>query len=288
VEACSGAHRWARKLGTLGHEVRLMPPTYVKPYVKRGKTDAADAEAISEAVTRPTMRFVPIKSAERQAALLDHKARDVLVRQRTQTVNAIRAHLGEFGIVVSKGIHNVVRLLEAARDVPNAARPALELLAGQLRALEERIEEATTRIMAAQRNDALARRLATIPGLGPIASSAFAAITPDVAAFRSARDYAAWLGLTPRAHSSGGKERLGRISKAGNRYLRRLLYLGAMALISAHRGRRVVSAEQASDWLDRILARKPVKVAAIALAARMARTVWAFIARGSSYRAMPV
>ena len=167
MEACSGAHHWARELSALGHQVRLMPPAYVKPYVKRGKTDAADAEAICEAVTRPTMRFVPIKSAERQAALLDHKARDFLVRQRTQTVNAIRAHLGEFGIVVARGIHNVARLLEAARDVPKAARPALELLAGQLHDLEERIEEANTRITAAQRDDPLARRLATVPGLGP-------------------------------------------------------------------------------------------------------------------------
>jgi transposase len=288
MEACAGAHHWARELIELGHKVRLMPPAYVKPYVKRGKTDAADAEAICEAVVRPTMRFVPVKSAERQAALLDHKARDFLVRQRTQTVNAIRAHLGEFGIVTATGIHNLDRLLEAAREMPEAARPALDLLAGQLRDLEERIEEVTTRITAAQKTDPLARRLATTPGLGPIASSAFAATTPDVAAFRSARDYAAWLGLTPRAHSSGGKERLGRISKAGNRYLRRLLYLRAMARISARRGRRVDPADhRAPDWLDRMLARKPVKVVAIALAARMARTVWALIARGGSYRAMP-
>lgn len=287
MEACSGAHHWARELGALGHEVRLMPPAYVKPYVKRGKTDAADAEAICEAVTRPTMRFVPVKSAERQAALLDHKARDFLVRQRTQTVNAIRAHLAEFGIVVAKGIHNLDRLIAASQDVPEAARPALDVLAGQLRDLEERIAEATTRITAAQKDDPLARRLATVPGLGPIASSAFAATTPDVGAFRSARDYAAWLGLTPRAHSSGGKERLGRISKAGNRYLRRLLYLGAMARISARRGRRAAPAGSAPDWLDRMLARKPVKVVAVALAARMARTVWALIAHGSTYRATP-
>lgn len=287
MEACSGAHHWARELSGLGHEVRLMPPAYVKPYVKRGKTDAADAAAICEAVARPTMRFVPVKSAARQAALLDHKARDFLVRQRTQTVNAIRAHLSEFGIVVAKGIHNMDRLLEAARDVPEAARPALDLLAGQLGDLEKRIEAATARIAAAQKIDPLARRLATIPGLGPIASSAFAATTPDVGAFRSARDYAAWLGLTPRAHSSGGKERLGRISKAANRYLRRLLYLGAMARINARRGRRAAPTDQAPDWLDRMLVRKPVKVVAVALAARMARTVWALIARGGSYRASP-
>ena len=286
MEACSGAHHWARELMGLGHEVRLMPPAYVKPYVKRGKTDAIDAEAICEAVTRPTMRFVPVKSAERQAGLLDHKARDFLVRQRTQTVNAIRAHLSEFGIVVAKGIHNLDRLLEAASDMPEAARPALDMLSDQLRDLEERIKTATSRITAAQKADPLARRLATIPGLGPIASSALAATTPDVAAFRSARDYAAWLGLTPRVHSSGGKERLGRISKAGNRYLRRLLYLGAMARISARRGRRVVPGDLASDWIDGMLARKPVKVVAVALAARMARTAWALITRGGSYQAV--
>lgn len=284
MEACAGAHHWARELAALGHKVRLMPPAYVKPYVKRGKTDAADAEAICEAVTRPTMRFVPVKSADRQAALLDHKARDFLVRQRTQIVNAIRAHLGEFGIVVAKGIQNVDRLLEAAGDVPAAARPALDMLAGQLRDAQARIKEVTARIGEMQGEDALARRLATVPGVGTISSSAFAATTPDVAAFRSARDYAAWLGLTPRAHSSGGKERLGRISKAGNRYLRRLLYLGAMAQISARRGHREGPAGQAPDWLDRMLARKPVKVVAIALANRMARTLWALIRRGDSYR----
>ena len=287
MEACAGAHHWARALTALGHEVRLMPPAYVKPYVKRGKTDAADAEAICEAVTRPTMRFVPVKSAECQAALLDHKVRDFLVRQRTQIVNAIRAHLSEFGIVVAKGIYNVDRLLEAARDVPHAAVPALDMLAGQLRDTQVRIEDVTVRISEMQSEDALARRLATVPGVGTISSSAFAATTPDVAAFRSARDYAAWLGLTPRPHSSGGKERLGRVSKAGNRYLRRLLYLGAMAQISARRGRREVAPCQAPDWLDRMLVRKPVKVVAVALANRMARTIWALIANGSSYRAAP-
>ena len=201
-------------------------------------------------------------------------------------MNAIRAHLSEFGIVVAKGIHNLDRLFEVAGDVPEAAGPALDLLAGQLRDLEERIGIATARITATQKTHPLARRLATIPGLGPIASSAFAATTPDVAIFRSARDYAAWLRLTPRAHSSGGKERLGRISKAGNRYPRRLLYLGAMARISARRGRPASSHDAAPDWLDRMLARKPVKIVAVALAARMARTVWALIVRGESCRAV--
>jgi len=282
MEACSGAHHWGRELTALGHEVRLMPAAYVKPYVKRGKTDRADAEAICEAVTRPTMRFVPVKSAEAQAALLDHKARDFLIRQQTQTVNTIRAHLAEFGIVVAKGIHNVDRLLEAAGQTPEAAWPALDVLTDQLRDLRNRIETVTKRIEAAQKSDPLARRLATMPGLGPIASSAFAVTTPDVAAFRSARDYSAWLGLTPKPHSSGGKERLGRISKAGNRYLRRLLYLGAMAQITARRRRR-----PGTDWLWKMLERKPVKVVAIALANRMARMLWALIRTGESYRAAP-
>jgi transposase len=283
MEACSGAHHWARELFALGHEVRLMPAAYVKPYVKRGKTDRADAEAICEAVTRPTMRFVPVKSADAQAALLDHKARDFLIRQQTQTVNTIRAHLAEFGIVVAKGIHNVDRLLAAAEQAPEAARPALDLLADQFRELRARIEKVTQRIEVAQRDDALARRLATIPGLGPIASSAFAVTTPDVAAFRSARDYSAWLGLTPKPHSSGGKERLGRISKAGNKYLRRLLYLGAMAQIAARRRGR-----PGTDWLWKMLERKPVKVVAVALANRMARVVWALVRSGESYRTAPV
>ncbi|WP_349294826.1 IS110 family transposase (plasmid) [Thioclava sp. 'Guangxiensis'] len=285
MEACAGAHHWGRELAALGHEVRLMPPAYVKPYVKRGKTDAADAEAICEAVTRPTMRFVPVKSAQTQAALLDHKARDFLVRQCTQIINAIRAHIGEFGIVVAKGIQNVDRLIAAARNMPEAARAAADMLAEQLRGTQARIDAITARIGERQADDPLARRLATVPGVGAIFSSAFAATTPDVSAFRSGRDYAAWLGLTPKAQASGGKERLGRISKAGNRYLRRLLYLGAMARISARRGRRRTAENATPDWLDRMLDRKPVKVVAIALANRMARTIWALIRSGESYRA---
>ena len=280
LEACAGAHYWARQLAEFGHEVRIMPPSYVKPYVKRGKTDAADAEAICEAVTRPTMRFVPVKSAERQAALLDHKTRDFLVRQRTQLVNTIRAHLSEFGIVVAKGIHNVERLLAAAKVLPAAARPAVDMLADQLRDTQERIDDVTARIEAAQMTDPLAKRLVTIPGVGVLTASAIAATTPEVDNFHSARDYAAWLGLTPQPHSSGGKERLGRISKAGNRYLRRLLYLGAMAQIAARR-----CGQPGTDWLWRMLERKPVKVVAIALANRMSRTVWALIRTGESYRA---
>lgn len=282
MEACAGAHFWARELTALGHETRLMPAAYVKPYVKRGKTDAADAEAICEAVTRPTMRFVPVKSAERQAALLDHKAREFLVCQRTQIINAIRAHLAEFGIVVPKGIHNIDRLRATTEGAPEAARPALAMLAEQLRDTHDRIAAVTARVESAQKDDPLARRLATVPGIGAITASALAATTPDVEVFRTGRDYAAWLGLTPKAHSSGGKERLGGISKAGNRYLRRLLYLGAMSCISARRGK-----EPGTDWLSGMLGRKPVKLVAVALANRMARVVWALIRSGESYRAEP-
>jgi len=228
------------------------------------------------------MRFVPVKSAERQAALLDHKTRDFLVRQRTQLVNTIRAHLSEFGLVIAKGIHNVDRLLEAATGLPAAARSAVDMLAGQLRETQEKIDELSCRIETRQKTDPLARRLATIPGVGPVTASAIAATTPEIDNFRSARDYAAWLGLTPQPHSAGGKERLGRISKAGNRYLRRLLYLGAMAQISARRCGR-----PGDDWLWRMLERKPVKVVAVALANRMARVVWALIRSGESYRANP-
>jgi transposase len=211
MEVCAGAHFWARELMAPGHEVRIMPPSYVKPYVKCGKTDQADAEAICEAVTRPTMRFVPVKSAKRQAALLDHKTRDFLVRQRTQLVNTIRAHLSEFGIIAAKGIHNIERLLEAAKDLPAAARPAVDMLAKQLRETQDKIDDLTARIESAQKADPLARRLATIPGIGAVTASAIAATTPEVDNFRSGRDYyAAWLGLTPQPHSSGGKERLGK------------------------------------------------------------------------------
>ena len=254
----------------------------------------------------------PVKSAERQAALLDHKTRDFLVRQRTQLVtpeaclrhDTIRAHLSEFGpsgpwlgrnapperfvragphpssSVVAKGIHNVERLLAAAKVLPAAARPAVDMLADQLRDTQERIDDVTARIEAAQITDPLAKRLVTIPGVGVLTASAIAATTPEVDNFHSARDYAAWLGLTPQPHSSGGKERLGRISKAGNRYLRRLLYLGAMAQIAARR-----CGQPGTDWLWRMLEKKPVKVVAIALANRMARTVWALIRSGESYRA---
>ncbi len=283
MEACAGAHFWARELSDLGHDVRLMPPSYVKPYVKRQKTDAADAEAICEAVTRPTMRFVPVKSAEQQVALLRHRTRDFLVRQLTQIGNSIRAHMAEFGLVVAQGVHNIEKLLEQAQtagNLPEAARAPIQLWAEQFRDTRGRIERLTQEIEAAHKAVATSRRLASIPGVGVLSASVIAATTPDVSNFRSARDYAAWLGLTPKQHSSGGKERIGRISKMGNRYIRRLLFLGAMAQISARRKHGA-----GDDWLWRMLERKPVKLVAIALANRMARTVWALLRTGESYRA---
>ena len=281
IEACAGARHWARELAKLGHDVRLIPPSYVNPFVKRGKTDAADAEAICEAVIRPNMRFVPLKTEKQQAVLMQHRARDFLVRQLTQLANAIRAHLGEFGIVVPKGVHNMGRLIAEAETagLPPEARMPLDLLAGQFRDTKQRIDVMTAQIKADAEVDETARRLQTMPGIGPITASVLAATLPNVSSFRSARDLPAWLGLTPKPHSSGGKERLGSISKMGNRYIRRLLYPGAMGVISARR-----LSEPSTDWLGRLVATKPLKVAAIALANRMARAIWAMLKTGEAWR----
>lgn len=282
IEACAGAHYWARDLAKLGHEVRLIPPSYVKPFVKRGKTDAADAEAICIAVTQPTMRFVPVKTEVQQATLMQHRTRDFLVRQLTQLANAIRAHLGEFGLVVPKGIHNMNRLVADAEatDLPVEARMPLDLLVDQFRDTKTRIDAITALLRRAAEEDETARRLQTVPGIGPITASVLAATIPDVSAFRSARDLSAWLGLTPKPHSSGGKDRLGAISKMGNRYIRRLLYLGAMGVISTRK-----RTDPGDDWLGGLIRRKPLKVVAIALANRMARAVWAMLRTGEAWRA---
>ena len=234
IEACSTAHHWARELTGLGHEVRLMPPTYVKPYVKRGKNDAADAEAICEAVTRPTMRFVPIKSAEQQGVLVMHRARDLLIRQRTMLANSLRAHCAEFGIVVAQGMAKLAELLARIADetdtrIPPLARGCLLVLGQQLQELQLKIGEVERALHAWHRSNEVSRRLETIPGIGPITASALAVTVTDPTLFRSGRHLAAWLGLVPRQNSSGGKERLGGISKQGDRYIRRLLISGAGA-----------------------------------------------------------
>ncbi len=280
MEACAGSHFWARELTKLGHEVRLMQPSYVKGYVKRGKTDAADAEAICEVVSRPSMRFVPVKSEHTQGQLVTHKVREFLVRQQTQLVNAIRAHLGEFGISIPKGIQNVGRVIEACESakLPMTARKALNLLADQLVEIRKKIADLTTDIRTDASANEAAQRLQTIPGIGPITASAFVASLPDINDFKSARDLSAWIGLTPKPHSSGGKERLGRISKMGNRYLRRLLYLGAMAQVSIRR-----RGQPGDDWLWNIVQAKKPKQAAIALANRMARTIYALLKNGTEF-----
>jgi len=283
MEACASAHYWGREIGALGHQVRLMPPAYVKPYVKRGKTDAADAEAICEAVTRPTMRFVAVKSEEQQAALMLHKTRDLLVRQRTMLINALRAHLGEYGIVKAQGPAGVSSLLalvqEALDAVPVHARSALQSIVTQYRALLREIEHLEKQILDWHRHDEVSQRLATVPGIGPITASAIAATVPDASIFRSGRQFAAWLGLTPRPHSSGGKERLGGITKQGDGYLRRLLVVGATAVM------RMTRKDQAKQpWLARLLTTKPAKIASVALANKTARIAWAIMSRGEVYR----
>lgn len=284
MEACASAHHWARELIALGHEVRLMPPAYVKPYVKRGKTDAADAEAICEAVTRPTMRFVAVKTVEQQAVLMLHKSRDLMVRQRTMLINALRGHLAEYGIVTGVGAGGVTAMLKALHEqqekLPAHARSALHGLAAQLRALASEIDRLEAQILAWHRADETSRRLATIPGIGPITASAISAAVPDASLFRSGRQFAAWLGLTPRANSSGGKERLGGITKQGDGYLRRLLVVGATAVM---RMARKNAARQ--PWMAQLLERKPAKIATVALANKTARIAWAVMSRNEVYAA---
>jgi transposase len=285
MEACGTSHFWGRELCALGHEVKLMPPAYVKAYVKRGKTDAGDAAAICEAVTRPTMRFVAIKSPEQQSMLALHRARDLLIRQRTQLVNMIRGQLAEFGIVVAKGIHHALNLVARLLDgetlgIPALARKVVITLAEQLRDLQARIGALEKDLMSWSRDDPVVKCLQTIPGIGIITASALAASVTDPHQFTSGRQFAAWLGLTPRANSSGGKERLGRISKMGDQYLRRLLVNGMTSRL-----RWLRRHPEAHPWAASLLQRKPAKLVAVALANKAARIAWAVMTRGEIYRA---
>jgi len=288
MEACAGAHHWAREIGKLGHTVRLIPPAYVKPFVKRQKNDSADAEAICEAAQRPTMRFVAVKSEIQQASAVVFRARDLLVRQRTQTINALRGHLAEYGLVVAQGPAHTTKLIEHVEDptsdLPEAARLALAMLVDTLRSLEERIEHLDVEIARRAREDEDARRLTTIPGVGPVTATALVALAPSAATFRKGRDFAAWLGLTPLQRSTGGKQKLGATSKMGERTLRRLLIIGASAVVR-HAARRGVPE---GSWLGRMLARKPRMLVIVALANKLARIVWALMARGGIYRAPAV
>ena len=285
MEACGSSHFWAREIKAFGHDVRMMPPIYVKAYVKRGKTDAADAEAICEAVTRPSMRFVPIKTADQQSAGMILKTRDLLVCQRSQTANALRAHMSELGIVTATGMASISKLVDLIRErsderIPDIARRALIAMADQIEALAVQVERLDREIIAAVKNDEDARRLTSIPGVGPIIAATVRAAVPNPHGFRTGRDFAAWIGLTPRAHSSGGKERVGSISKRGNRQLRTLLIVGATSILKL--GRRGFKLPQ---WTVALMLRRPFKVVAVALANKIARTIWALLVKGGTYQA---
>lgn len=286
IEACGTSHHWARELAKLGHDVRLMPPAYVKPYVKRGKTDANDAEAICEAVARPTMRFVPMKSPEQQAALALHRTRDLLVKQRTQLVNMIRGLLAEFGIEIVRGLHHAIELAARiakgdAPEVPELAVRVITGLAGQIGDVQVRLAALEKELLAWHRSNELSQRLGTIPGVGLISATALAASVTDPGRFRSGRQFAASLGLTPLQNSSGGKERMGRISRMGDRYLRRLLVLGMTSLVRRARSKP----DSVDPRIAAMLARKPARVVTVAAANRTARVAWAIMARGGTYRA---
>ena len=286
MEACSTAHFWARELAALGHEVRLMPAAYVKPYVKRGKSDALDAEGICEAVTRPTMRYVAVKGPEQQAVLMLHRTRDLLVRQRTMLVNALRGHLAEYGIIAPQGLPSVPKLMELAErarstTLPELAWRCIGLILAQLEDVHARIGQVEREIMTWHRSSELSQRLETIPGIGVITASALAATITDPSSFRSGRQLAAWIGLVPRQSGTGGKVRLGHISKQGDRYLRRLLVLGASTLLRHARGKASVAA----GWINALLARRPAGIVKIAIANKLARIAWAVLQDNRGYRA---
>jgi len=288
MEACATAHHWAREVTKLGHTVKLIPPTYVKPYVRRGKNDAIDAEAICEAVSRPGMRFVPVKSREQQAVLMLHRTRALLVRQRTMIINALRAHLAEFGFVVAKGIGQVPELIlkvfsdnPEAASIPTIARTAIVPLVVQIDELTKQIKQIEKQLLAWHKTSDASRRLATIPSIGLITATALAATVIDPSHFKSGRQFAAWLGLTPRQNSSGGKNRLGSISKMGDRYLRTLLIIGATSIIRYARS----DASAGASWVNGLLAKKPARLVSVALANKTARIAWAVLARGEVYRA---
>jgi transposase len=288
MEACPGAHHWGREIGKLGHTVRLIAPAYVKPFVKRQKNDAADAEAICEAAQRPTMRFVAVKSEAEQAAAMIFRARDVLVGQRTQLINAVRGHLSEYGLIAPQGpphVEGLIAQIEDPRsDIPPAARACLILLVGSLRHLQTQTDALDAEIARRAKADETARRLMSVPGIGPLIATAIEALAPPTETFRSGRDFAAWVGLTPVQRSTGGKERLGRTSGMGERTLRRLLIIAASAVVRWARRKGV----PAGSWLGRMLARKPPMLVVVALANKNARIAWALLTKGGIYRAPAV
>jgi transposase len=285
MEACATAHYWARELTKLGHQVRLMPAKDVKAYVKRNKNDAADAEAICEAVRRPTMRFVQVKSTEQQGRLMLHRTRDLLMRQRTQLINALRAHMAELGIVAAQGyagLKELLKIIAGERDarLPVDAHASLVVLAAGLHAVQTMVGSIDKRIIVEHRSNEASKRLRSIPGIGLLGASAIVATVQDPKAFRSGRDFAAWIGIVPRQDSTGGKQKLGPISKQGDQYLRRILVVGAHAVL-----KRARHQPENYPWVTRLLARKPFRVVAVALANKMARVAWALLAKGGTYRA---
>jgi transposase len=285
IEACATSHHWSRQLQALGHKVRLMPPVYVKPYLKRQKNDAADAEAICEAVTRANMRFVETKTVEQQSCLMLHRTRHLFIREQTAVINVIRAHLAEFGIVAPvgrKGVEELLRVIADPADkrIPEIARACLAALGTQLQRLKEQLVEFDRMIMAWHRSDETSRRLDEAPGIGPMLATAVVATVADPKAFRSGRNFSAWVGLVPKQHSSGGKDRLGHISKQGDRYLRGLFVAGALAVIRYAK----IYGTRHRPWLTALLARRPTKVAAIALANKLARMAWAMMVKGERYK----
>jgi transposase len=288
MEACATSHYWARELETLGHRVKLMPPAYVKAYVKRNKNDAADAEAICEAVTRPSMRFVAIKSANAQSILMLHRARQLLVRQRTAQVSALRAHLAEYGIIAPKGrahVRDLIKVLgQEDAPLPDLARQTLFLIAEMIDGLSQQIRKIEVELLAWHRTHPVCQRLETIPGIGFITATALVATINDATVFQSGRQFAAWLGLVPRQNSSGGKERMGGISKMGDRYLRHLLVVGATAVVRYTRR----NATTISRWANQLLERKPARLVTVAVANKVARIVWAVMTREETYRPGPV
>ena len=284
MEACGTANHWGRKLTALGHTVRLMPTGYVKPYVKRGKNDAVDAEAICEAVTRPTMRFVPVKSAEQQSVLMLHRTRDLLVRQRTMLVNSLRGQLAEFGLIAPQGVWRIPELHALAQDasridLPDAVRGCVELIIGQINDLQSRVKVIEKAILVCHRASEVSLRLQTIPGIGVITATAIAATVADASVFKSGRHFAAWIGLVPRQNGTGGKVHLGPISKKGDPYIRKLLVLGATAVIRYAKNKPELAA-----WINALLARRPARVVTVAVANKLARIAWAIMSRGDTFR----